>query len=295
MTATRSLAVALFVVAATVTVAGCGAAPTPTSEPANATTASPAASSGTQTARRVAPGVTADGVVDATALVQAHVRALTERSFTVTRRVRGVDTATNETTRELTATWRIDTRDGFRGTYESRWATVPQSLVGDRRPPAAVSTYRADETVARRIVTDAGDAGDADDAGDAGDTGDENVTFDRPPLTDTVLRLTPALHRAPIAALGDAEEVTVQSVTRDGTQRYRIAARLPENRIRSNRTVELLVTSEGRVTDIRHQFVRDATGSVVTRTIRFRAVGETRVERPAWYETARNATSDETA
>lgn len=284
MTATRSLAVAFFVVAATVTVAGCGAVPTPMSEPANATTASAAASpTGAQTAERVVPGVTADGVVDATALVQAHVRALTERSFTVTRRVRGVDTATNETTRELTATWRIDARDGFRGTYESRWVTVPQSLVCDRRPPEAVSTYRADETVSRRIVTDAGDAGD------------ENVTFDRPPLTDTVLRLTPALHRAPVAALGDAEEVSVQSVTRDGTQRYRIAARLPENRIRSNRTVELLVTPEGRVTDIRHRFVRDATGSVVTRTIRFRAVGETRVERPAWYETTQNATSGETA
>ena len=303
VTAARSVTVAAVVVA--VILAGCGAAPGTGSggESATTATATPATpveatatdaaaatdATATQTPRRLAPGVTADGVVDATALVGAHVEALAGRSFTVTRHTRGVDPVTNETTREVTTTWRIDARETVRGRYESRWTTVPRSLVGDRRPPRVVDAYRADGTVLRRVVTD----GDADATGEVNTTGDAgaNVSFARPDLTQTGLRLTPALHREVIVAVGDAASVTVQPVARDDTRRYRLTARLPDDRYRTNRTVELLVTPDGRVTEIRQQFRSGVTDSVITRTVRFSAVGETRVERPAWYDAARNATA----
>jgi hypothetical protein len=318
----------VLVVVASVAVAGCGATqgPTPTPTPSGTTAAAgdatPAATAETgettqTTPASLPPGVTADSVTDPAALVAAHVQTLSAQSFTVVTVRRTVDPDSGETRRRSETTWRIDPTGEFRGLY--RWELVQSpdesSGVAARQPPSEATTYRAGETIYRRTVrqsdqstetesqsTDGRSAetdspstatGGATATGGETDSG-QRVTFVQPTLVNSTLRLGPALHRRPIAAVGDANatDVTVERVTHDGESRYLISAALPGDRFRSNHSIELLVTPDGLVTEIHQRYESSFTGSVVERTVRFRAVGETTVDQPDWYDEAREATNN---
>jgi hypothetical protein len=221
------------------------------------------------------PGLSADGVTDATALVGAHTAALSSTSFTVrtsttTRPVDGEYTATTN------RTWRVAPGDTVRGLVTSTTSftgDVPERVA---RRPDALAAYR-EGTVTYRRVRDDGE-----------------TSYRRVDLLNTSVRLNPALQRRPIARLDDRVDATVEPVTREGRRRYRVTARLNDTQISTNATLRLLVTPAGVVRDLRStRTVEYRSGRrIVTRTVRVTDVGETTVERPDWFAAAVEATGD---
>ncbi len=288
--ARRQLWVGAVVLLTVVVAAGCGgtqgsAPPTPTD------TAITTTDPGTRTtAGTLPPGVTDDNVTDSVALIASHVETLSTQSFTVVSTVRIRDLQSNQTLRRSRSIWRMVPTGTVRGEFfETTTRVVDDSgegSSGQRR--AEIASYRRGDTVLRRTVTQ-----EARSAGPGTQSVNESrVEFSRPTLTNASVRLGPAFNRDPILAVSEATNVTVNVVRRGGTRRYQVTARLPDGPIRSNRTVGLLVRPDGLVTRIEKRYVSSYSEAVFSQTIRFRAIGETTVERPDWYSTAQNATDD---
>lgn len=219
------------------------------------------------------PGLTADEVTDASALVGAHTRALSNRTFTVrtTSRTHPVEGGWTRTTNR---TWRLDAGDPVRGTVTSRSKTTgdpPDRVAGAR---TRLSAYREGSTTYRRVANGS------------------SVTYDRIGLLNTSVRLNQPLQRRPIASLSDRTNASVEPVVVDGQPRYRVTATLATRGAISNASIRLLVSPEGVVRSLRvRRTVEYRSGKrVVTRTARIEDVGSTTIDRPEWYDEAVAAT-----
>ena len=83
-----------------------------------------------------------------------------------------------------------------------------------------------------------------------------------------------------------------ETVTIDGERHYRIHAHLNDSQFRENAVLNLTVTSDGLVRELTfRRIVTLRNTQRLTTHVRVSRVGETTVERPDWYETARNATA----
>jgi hypothetical protein len=261
--AVRSDLAVVLVVVLTVG-AGCAAVPN-----------GPEASGGTdlESGAGPPPGLSTDGVTNASALVDAHTDTLTERSFTVRSRTttRPVDGNYTVTT---TRTWRVEPGQPLRGVVrlDSRTTGEPPTRV--TRRPDRLEAYRDGRTTYQRVRNGS------------------DVTYRRVGLLNTSLRLNPALHRRAIAQLENRANVSVQPVTHNGTEHYRVTARLDATRLSENVSLRLLVAPSGVVRTLRlSRTVEYRSGPRrLTRTARVTDVGRTTVTRPAWYDDAVNAT-----
>jgi hypothetical protein len=233
--------------------AGCAAPTAPTSPP---------------------PGLSADGVTDPPALVRAHTNALQSTPFTVRKTTTMRD---SEGTFRVTTnrTWRMDPTDPVRGSVVSTTTTSGDAPERYARAPEERAAWRNGTTAFRRVRTGNGSS------------------YRRVDLLNSSVKLNPALHRTTISRLADRSNATVERVTRDGAQFYRVAAALNHTHVATNVSMTLLVRPDGLVREIRTaQTIRYRSGPRrVTERIRFVAVGTTRVDRPEWVRDAAERTA----
>ncbi|MEZ3116143.1 hypothetical protein RYH80_09475 [Halobaculum sp. MBLA0147] len=253
---------ALVLVAALVVSAGCAAVQDATGDRASDAVEGPP------------PGVSTENVTDATALVGAHVDALSNRSFTAVVTSERRSPGDEETISATRQRWRLDPTGTVRGTWSLRVREAPSSEGDDAAPqrPTRMVSWRSGDTTYRRVENG-------------------SVTVRSVPVSQTRVRLAPALSRRSIVALGDARNVSVSRTTVDGATRYEITGDLPDTRFRSNRTVTLSVAPSGLVREIHVTYRSEFRSAIaVERTVRFTAIGETTPERPDWADGTTNAT-----
>lgn len=219
------------------------------------------------------PGLDDGAVTDANALVRAHTAALESRSFTVRS-----TTTTRPTDADyrvvLNRTWRVDPTGTIRGSVVSTSGTVGDAPARYARQPDERASWREGTTTYRRVTAD----------GDA--------TYRRVDLFNSSVKLSAAIQRGTLYRLNTRTETTVTPVSRDGSRRYRIEAKLNDTAVTTNASMTLLVDTDGVVRTIRtNRTVQYRSGPrVVTRTVRIEGVGNTTVDRPDWYPTAVDAT-----
>jgi hypothetical protein len=216
--------------------------------------------------------ITEQSVTNTSVLVGAHTAALRENSFTTTQ----TRTIVGEEYRVvLNQTWKINSESSIRGLLNR---TV--SVSGD--PPDGFNIpefveYRDGSTAYRYLHS-----GDKPEYREIG-------------LLNTSVNLNPAMQRPLLSVSSDFTNASVETVTRDGTQLYRISTSLPDTEIQTNRSIELLVSQNGVVRQVETQ--REITGAGGERLFTTRAeisdIGETVVEQPDWYESAVEETEDE--
>lgn len=262
----RVAAVALLAV-----LAGCSAlvpAGTPTATPAPVPT-EPSTPTATP---MLAPGLSGAGVTDPLALATAHGSVLRNRSYTV-----------HDTVTERAADGRllrrrdVTRRSGPNGTR----GHAVYDLSGPRRLPIAVPNATRVELYIEG--TDGYVAG-------TNATGTYYERFAVDPV---------AGDRTLFALLASADPRVAGRTTRNGTTLYRLRAdRVPDPEFLagaialgpydevSNGSMTALVDPRGFVHEYRITFrkVVDGNRTRVTRTVRYRAVGSTTVERPAWVD-----------
>jgi hypothetical protein len=258
------LAVALLLV-----VAGCGgtgqgggADPTPTLSPAPTVDDDPP------------PGLSATGVVNATALAAAHGTALADRSFARTSRFRVVDdegVIYRENTTQRVADGRVAR------TRAAEWsARAPVRSVATR-----LDLYHADGKTFTRAT-------------------DNGVSYRRVRAPDGLDDVRGVARLRELYVAGRHWTVTETRVA--GERGYRLVAtdvaltalRSPSF-VRSPRDVRLrvTVTAAGRLVGWRLAYVVDFAGgpAQATRVVQLSGVGETAVAEPAWLDAARNTTA----
>lgn len=210
------------------------------------------------------PGITADGVTDTTALVEAHTDALESTSVTVTstRTMRGTDPSFAVTTNR---TWRLNGGPPVHGN-SVQMTTVSGDAPSQYTATPTVETYRNGTTTVERVTTTNGS------------------TVRRVDLLNSSIRLNSALHRPLLYELTTRENVTVDTVSQNGTELYRLSASLNDTGIRSNASMTLFVTAEGVVREIQSaRTVRYRSGPRrLTQRVRFSEVRTTTVEPPPW-------------
>lgn len=219
------------------------------------------------------PGLSASNVTDANALVEAHTNTLKTQSFTV-ETTRTVTDPNGERNARINGTYRFEPS----GTVEGRIVTTTQLGTDPPQPYDQIAqerdAYRRGNVTYVRSVRG------------------DNVTYQRTGLFNSSVTLGRALQRRTINLLNDRQNATVEPVTVDGEQRYRIHAHLNDSRFRENAVVNLTVTSDGLVRELTfRRTVALRNTQRLTTHVRVSRVGETTVERPDWYETARNATA----
>jgi hypothetical protein len=271
-----------------VVLAGCGGVVTDgTDEPPRVTPApvpadpTPRPTPEASPARTLAPGVTAEGVVDATRLVGAHVSSLRERSFTTTRRE--VSYGENGTVRSSVIVEGTVAADRSRS-YVQRRTDGPVL----RRIGFAEYTERfvAGRTVAQRTVDDGAVVLDrwrreTDRVGGSAFLPDlaagstlslafHGLNFTLSPPAEGAART-----RYRLVSTGVADPGVVVGLAGGDARNVSVAA---------------TVSGEGLVSWFRLSYV-DADGDRVVRTTTFERVGTATVERPAWVE---NVTGDGT-
>ena len=254
-----------------------GTAGDPRSEAAGSVTPAPVpAVQGTETpAPRVAPGLSATGITNASALAAAHGARLANTSYTMVRNVtylaaNGTKLTERRSVSEVGTDGRFAvrrTREGVRGpAREALWSNGT-ALFEARTDTEGTTAYRraAPEVAERRraLVTDAG-----------------SWQIER---VFTV-----------------AEARVVDRTERSGTTVYRLespVAQLPNanaSDVGASVRVEAAVTEEGLVREyaFRQTFSGDSSGaaSVVVAT-RYTDIGETTVSRPPWYDEALTVTN----
>lgn len=264
--------------------AGCnsvapGSTSTPTASPVAVPTDSPTASP----APRLPPGLSADGVHDPVALVNAHDRVTARSSHTID--VREVHRYDNGTLR-----WRQETRRRIAGDEPRQHTTITMTGTapgfGSLRNASRLETYRDGRLLYGYV------------------SNDTTTRYYRTAAPENTLS------GRPLVVLFSAVDAEVDGwVTRNGTRLYRVdAVRVtdpagfaaatpthPDDRIR-NASFDALVDARGLVHEYRMAYtVVPANGPVVhvNRTVRYRALGNTTVEEPAWYEAAVANTSGE--
>ncbi len=230
---------------------------------------------------QLAPGLTGEGVVNASALAAAHDATLDDTSFTVRRTVT-YRTRNGTSIRRIESVTRVADDGRFRIT--KRW--------NGSTPLRRVAYYDDGE---RLLVAT---------------TGTDDATTYRQASPGTVVA-----QRSSVAAAGSrrietmfvaGETVVAGRTERNGTTVYRLVPaetlrRSPETTTGLGRavSVEARVTDRGRVRS--YTLVQrlsgegsDGAASIVVST-RYSRVGSTDVERPAWYGTALAATDVTTA
>jgi hypothetical protein len=230
----------------------------------------------------LAPGLNESGVTDASALSSAHARYLRNRSYTV---------LSNITVSDLDGTVRARGNSTKRIAHDPLRLTSTSDVSGQ---PRLVGLYQHDMSV----------------------WASENGTWyaiERP--NGTTYRKVSDELRPPFAArtsrdslfvLFSALNTTVEDTrTRNGTTLSRVTStgvRNPDTlagqlRADSVRNVSLsaIVGQQGLVREyhIKYTATRGNNTTRARQTVRFTALGETTVERPAWHEAAKNATAAE--
>lgn len=257
------LVVAVLVVAGCSAPGGGGTDATPTLTPAPPLSADPP------------PGLSASGVVNATALAAAHGTALGDRSFTLRSRFQVVDdegTVYRENTTQRVAA-------------DGRLARSRSVEWSDRAPVRSVTArfdlYHAAGTTYTRAV-------------------DDGVSYDRVEEPEAVDDARGVRRLRELYVAGRHWTVTETRV--DGALGYTLVATdvaltalRPSPFVRSPRDVRLRVTltAAGRLVEWRLTYVVDFAGgpAQATRTARLAGVGTTSVAEPGWLAEARNATA----
>lgn len=243
----------------------------------------PAAGESTPSERSLPPGVSARGGINVRALTRAHAEALADRSYRWVLAFNASDRRGSTVTREL-----------LRREVRVQNATV---YVDDVR---RIERRSDGETVRTRRVTYA----------------DGNVRYvkhvNRSGTTYTAARIAPAATRQDWfvalvrAYIGQFLSVSGATVTgtpadRDGRTLYRVVTTDDPYGVGSpygiqdvaNYTATAYIDSDGLVHELRVEYdvPEDDGAEHVSVAFRYEAVGRTTVEPPAWYGTARNATT----
>lgn len=210
------------------------------------------------------PGITEEGVTDTTALVEAHTDALESTSFTVTstQTMRGNNPEFAVTTNR---TWHLNGSHPVRG-YSVQTTTASGVAPQQYTATPKVETYRNGTTTVERKTTTNGSK------------------IRGVELLNSSVRLNSALHRPLLYELTTRENVTVDTVSKNGTELYRLSAALNDTGIRSNASLTLFVTPEGVVRELQStRTVRYRSGPrQITQRVRFSDIGSTAVDPPAW-------------
>jgi len=211
------------------------------------------------------PGVSENGVTDTSALVEAHTEALQSTSFTVrsTRTMRSAEPAFAVTTNQ---TWQLDANETLRGSVVSTTnvtGAVPQPY---RQRPERRSVWRQGRTTVERVEVN-------------GSLTEREVDF-----LNTSVKLNPALQRQTIYDLTTSSNTSVDRVSRDGRELYRVDASLNDTGVTTNASMTLFVDGDGVVREIQtSRTVRYRTGPRrITQRIRITDIGTTAVDRPTW-------------
>ena len=132
--------------------------------------------------------------------------------------------------------------------------------------PARIASWRHGEDTTRRV-------------GAGNDTQIQQIQ-----LLNSSVRLNRALHRQLLYRYSTRQNATVETLTRNGTQLYRVRANLNDTHVTSNASMTLLVNPAGYVQQIKtRQTVQYRSGPrVITETVRFTRIGTTTVEPPSW-------------
>ncbi|MFC5971661.1 hypothetical protein ACFPYI_09990 [Halomarina salina] len=277
-----ALAVAL---ACLLVLAGCGTGGPGGSGPvASTVTPAPVPDGATPTSdrsQRLAPGLTAEGVVAPTALVGAHTAALRGQSFTT---LRGAVTyAEDGRFRSEVSTRGLVSADR-RQLLVDRRATGP--LVRQVGLAGRTEQYIAGTTTVRREVRN-------DTVRYSSGPRDAGIVTGSVLLSDLTAgsTLALALHAmnfsvAPVE--GESKTTQYRLVSTEITDPDALVGLAGENA--RNVTFDATATPQGLVTWFRLSYTADRGESSVTvvRTVRFLEVGTTTVDRPSWYSNATN-------
>lgn len=245
---------------ALVATAGCSA-PFADSTPVATETVTPAPvpdeSQGPDRTAELAPGLTEEGIVDAASLVGAHTEALFDTSYTA--RLTTTRTAGNGTVLE-----RYDRVLRTAGPERFRYVLTVETPNVERRTDRWRDGERAYEAVTRNGTT-------------------TYRTLDDP-TTPTLLS-----QEGLVRLFRTLPSRVTDTRTADGTTTYRVAGGPGDLAPLSNVSYVLHVTDRGRITSFRVTYVREtATDRPLDVTVDASVVrvGETTVERPAWYDEA---------
>ena len=221
------------------------------------------------------PGVSETGVTDTSALVEAHTEALQSTSFTVrsTRTMRSTDPAFAVTSNQ---TWKLDANETLRGSVVSTTNVTGAAPQQYRQRPERRSVWRHGRTTVERIEAN-------------GSITERQVDF-----LNTSVKLNRALYRQTIYALTTSSNTSVDRVSREETELYRITARLNDTGVSTNASMTLFVDGDGVVREIQTgRTVRYRTGPRrITQRVRITDVGTTVVDRPTWVSSAADDSSE---
>lgn len=281
---TRVRALAVVCVTALVVLSGCaglsdgGTTPAPTAEeavgPADTAAPSPTAASEakseTATGARLAPGLTADGLVDPLELVNAHTAVLRSEPFTVRYELRR-----NGDDYDVTQT--LSSRTNLNGTVRAhavQWVNTTGSAPSfyENRSGRTV-IWRDGGTVFRRTVENG------------------SATYDRVLAMNASLSPNLLTQRRNLAeSLSNAEPRTVTEVTRDGETYYRVEGSFQEPYRNGPTNVTAYVAPNGLIAElVVEEAGAERVGPTVLR-VTYERLGETSVDRPEWVESAETAT-----
>ncbi|WP_135362983.1 hypothetical protein [Halosimplex halophilum] len=282
----RVRTVAVVCVTALVVLSGCtglgggGSTPAGTEDgqsgPGGSTGSAPSSAaapeSGSRTAAAaLAPGLTADGVSDPLALVNAHTAVLRSDPFTVryelrrdgddynvTQRLSG-EVDLNGTVRARAVQW-VNTTGSAPAVYENR--------------SGRTDTWRDGGTVFHRAVENG------------------SATYDRVLAMNASLSPNLLTQRRDLAEyLSNVEDQTVTEVTRDGETYYRLAGSFQKPYRNGPTNVTAYVAPSGLVAElVVEEAGAERVGPSVLR-VTYEDPGETTVERPEWVSAARAATN----
>lgn len=210
--------------------------------------------------------ITDETVTDTSTLIGAHTQTLRQHAFTVNVTV----TAIGADYRAVgNRTVRFDPSPPVRGfLYEN--VSVSGDPPDQLRQGVERMLYREGETTYEHILRGDG------------------PTFRRIGLLNTTLKGNVATQRRTLASLETLDNATVETVTRDGEQLYKLTQSLPDTQIATNRSVELLVSENGVIREMEWRTVQSGPNGEmrIVRRIEITNVGETTVERPDWYDEA---------
>ena len=269
-----------------VVLAGCGTGGS--GGPRGTVTPAPVPDGATPTsdrAQRLAPGVTAEGVVAPTRLVTAHTAALRGRSFTTVRRAvtHGEDGGFRS---EVVTRGRVG--EDRRRLFVDRRASGP--LVRSIGLAGRTEQYVGERRTVRR-ETQNGTVRYSSDRRNPG-TVAGTVLLSDITAGSTISLALHGMNFSVIPVEGASNGTRYRLVSTDITDSGTLIGLAGENA--RNVTFEATVTPDGLVTWFELSYTADRGDSSVTvvRTVAFEDVGTTTVERPPWFANATNGTLD---
>jgi hypothetical protein len=207
--------------------------------------------------------LTAGDVTNTNTVIQTHTATLRSQPFTV----HSTTTVRNETFQATTnQTWTVDPTPPIRAFAVRTSEATGSTPAGSKQAPSRVTAWRHGNETTVRV-----------------DTGTD-AHIREVALLNSSVRLNRALHRQLLYRYSTRQNATVETLTRNGTQFYRIEATLNDTHVTSNASMTLLVNGAGYVQRIEtRQTVAYRSGPrVVTETVQFNRVGTTTVEAPSW-------------